>query len=102
MLHVARSHDGEPRIYLRHPALSAEAWIERSRSVTSYPGADWVLWYRYTQRQQACAHKSQLRLEIESVLRAWLLHTYRRRLYAMSFGDLCALAQASRRRARVR
>ncbi len=83
MLRIHQSHDGEPRLYLRHPTLSAEAWIEHSHSLASYPGADWVIWYRSTPRQPACMHKSQLRLEIESMLRAWLLRTYRRRLYAM-------------------
>ena len=97
MLHVTRSHDGEPRLYVRHPALSAEAWMARSRSLASYPGPDWVVWYRHAPNRPACAFKSQLRLEIESVLRAWLLRTHRRRLYDLAFRDLCALAEAPRR-----
>ncbi len=95
MLHIAESYDGEPRLILRSPALSAEAWIEPARSYTSYPGADWVLWYRLPNRP-ACAHKSQLRLEIESALRAWLLRAHRRRLYAMSFRELCDLTLRTR------
>lgn len=100
MLHLWENRTGEPRLYVQHPALAAEAWIEPAHSYGSYPGADWVLWYRLPHRP-ACTHKCQLRLEIESVLRAWLLRTHRRRLYSMSFGDLCALARASRQREEV-
>ena len=46
MLHLAERFDGEPRLYLRHPTLRAEAWIERAHSPTPYPFTDWALWYR--------------------------------------------------------
>ena len=102
MLHLYQGSTGEPRLYIRHPALPVEAWIERSRSPTPHSGADWILWYRRAPHQPAHMHKSQLRLEIESALRSWLLRTYRRRLYSLNFGDLCALARASHRREKVR
>ena len=96
MLHVAERYDGEPRLYLRHPSLSAEAWIERAHSPALYPHTDWTLWYRRAPHEPLRMHKSQLRLELESVLRAWLLRRYGRRLYALTFRELCDLARRTR------
>ncbi len=90
VLHPSRGSAGDGELVPFRPAHPGDP-----------PRSAPALWYRYAPRQSAHAHRSQLRLEIESVLRAWLLHTYRRRLYAMSFGDLCALAQPSRRRDRA-
>ncbi len=97
MLRPWQSRSGEHRLYIHYPALSAEAWIEPSRSLTSYPGVDWVVWYRVAPHRPACAYKSQLRLEIEGVLRGWLPRTYRCRLYDTRFRDLCTIAAGPRR-----
>lgn len=97
MLYLHHTRGGEPRLYVQHPAVSAEAWIEHHHSLSFRSGPDWVLWYRRSPSRPACAAKCQLRLEIESALRAWLLRAYHRRLYDLAFRDLCALAEAPRR-----
>ncbi len=97
MLHVWRHPQaGELRLYVRLTAspaglAPAEAWISQDRAQGYRNGPDWVLWVRrgnvYT-----CA-RCQQTLELETRLRAWLLWGYRRRLYDLSFEDLCGLAR---------
>jgi hypothetical protein len=89
---VRASHDNEVRLYLR-PApgvVPIVAWI--ARNPWPRTGPDWQLWF--VRNGVALTGKCQLRLEIESRLRAWLLRRYHRPLATMSFADLCAIAEA--------
>jgi hypothetical protein len=82
------SHTGQRWLFIRQKLC--EAWISPSPSVR--PGAsDWLLWIRRGDCPSLA--KCQLRLEIESRLRAWLLQRFHRRLSELSFAELWAIAQ---------
>lgn len=74
----------------------AKAWIEHQ--AWRYGSTDWTLWY---ERQGRLARgKCQLRLEIESRLRAWLLDCYRIPLATLSFEELRLIAEGKAQEAR--
>jgi hypothetical protein len=95
MLHAWRHpHTGELRLYIR--GVSVDAWIAPRTPLPFSPssalhGRDWVLWVR--QGNRMTLEKCPARLEVQSLLRAWLLQRYRRPLFLMSFDQLCDLAR---------
>jgi hypothetical protein len=87
MLRITSNSDGAyPRICI--DGAPAKAWIEHKP--WQYGSTDWTLWYEH--RGQLARGKCQLRLEIESRLRAWLLRRYRLRLGTLSFDELRRVA----------
>lgn len=83
---VANPGGAYPRIHI--DGVRAQAWIEHKPC--QYGSTDWSLWF---ERQGRLARgKCQLRLEIESRLRGWLLRRYRLRLRTLSFDELRRVA----------
>jgi len=83
-----------PRLYVR--GVPAVAWIEHRAWRHGAP--DWQLWI---ERGGALSRaKCQLRLEIESKLRAWLLQTCRAPLSTLSFEELRLVAEGKIHEAR--
>jgi hypothetical protein len=95
MLHAWRHpHTGELRLYIQ--GVSVEAWISQEKPAgLQHPsvrhGEDWVLWVRHG--KTLTLENCPARLQVQSVLRAWLLQTYHRPLFAMRFGELHRIAQ---------
>lgn len=83
-----------PRLYVR--GAPAKAWIEHQRWRHGSP--DWQLWIE--RGGTLSRAKCQLRLEIESKLRAWLLRTCRAPLSTLSFEELRLVAEGKIRDAR--
>lgn len=83
-----------PRLYVR--GVPAVAWIEhRARR---YGSPDWQLWIE--RGGMLSRAKCQLRLEVESKLRAWLLRKCRAPLSTLSFEELRLVAEGRIREAR--
>jgi hypothetical protein len=88
MLRIAsNSGSAYPRIYI--DGVSARAWIEHKP--WQHGSTDWTLWYE--RQGQLARGKCQLRLEIESRLRAWLLEHYRLPLRTLSFEEFRLMAE---------
>jgi len=85
------SDDGETRLYVR--VERGEAWMAPRAGRSTGEICDWLLWVRATSSAPATTTKTPLRLAIESELRAWLLRRYRRCLFALSFEQLCRIAE---------
>lgn len=84
---MSTANGGYPRIHIE--GAPAKAWIEHQAWRHGSP--DWTLWY---ERQGRLARgKCQLRLEIESRLRAWLLEHHRLPLRTLSFEELRLIAE---------
>jgi hypothetical protein len=78
---------GYPRICI--DGMPAKAWIEHQ--AWRYGSTDWTLWY---ERQGRLARgKCQLRVEIESRLRAWLMRHHRVPLATLSYEELRLIAE---------
>lgn len=80
---------------IRIDGAPAKAWIEHKP--WRHGSTDWTLWYEH--RGRPARGKCQLRLEIESRLRAWLLRHHRLRLATLSFDELRLLAGGKGREA---
>jgi hypothetical protein len=100
MLHAwTHPHTGELRLYVQ--GTSAEAWISAEMpSGQARHGRDWVLWVRSGGR--LTLENCQARLQVQSLLRAWLLQRYHRPLLLMSFDELHRLACESGRRSETK
>jgi hypothetical protein len=84
---VPKPGGGHPRIHI--DGAPAKAWIEHRP--WRHGSTDWQLWY---ERQGRLGRgKCQLRLEIESRLRAWLLRHHRMPLATLSFEELRLIAE---------
>ncbi len=57
-----------------------------------------MLWVR--QGERLTLENCPQRLEVQSLLRAWLLQKYRRPLFLMSFEELCGVARSKEVRRR--
>ncbi len=101
MLHLWRHpHTDEIRLYIRSRDISAEAWISQGIPDGAYAssarhGSDWVLWVR--QGQRLTLENCPARLQVQSLLRAWLIQRYRRPLFLMRFDELHRIATSDRR-----
>ena len=85
------SASGRTRLVVR--GIGAEAWIAPCPP-SQARAQDWRLWVRPRQPGAAASPaKCQLRLSIESRLRAWLLQRFRRRLSDLRFEQLRQIAQ---------
>jgi hypothetical protein len=82
-----------PRLFI--DGVPVKAWIEHKP--WQYGSTDWTLWYE--RRGQLARGKCQLRLEIESRLRAWLLRHQRVPLSTLSFEELRLIAEGQSREA---
>src|SRR5687768_10657624 len=97
MLHAwQHPHSGELRLYIRIRGVSSEAWISPAPAQTgtnlfARRGPDWVLFVR--SGDHLTLQMCPARLQVQSLLRAWLLQKYRRPLFIMSFADLQKLAK---------
>lgn len=87
MLRVASNSDSAyPRLLIE--GVPVKAWIEHKP--WRYGSTDWQLWYE--RRGQLSRGKCQLRLEVESRLRAWLLRYHGMPLSTLSFEELWLIA----------
>ena len=91
---VCRPRAPFPRLHVR--GVPAVAWIEHR--AWRHGGPDWQLWIE--RGGTLSRAKCQLRLEIESKLRAWLLRTCRAPLNTLSFEELRLVAEGKIREAR--
>ena len=97
MLHLwQHPRTGETRLCIR--GVSAEAWIsaEVPRGEARH-GRGWVLWVRTG--KNLTLENCPARLEVQSLLRAWLIQRYRKPLFTLSFAELCDIARRSEVRA---
>jgi hypothetical protein len=94
------SASGQTRLVIR--GIGVEAWIAPCPPPQAR-AQDWRLWTR-PPRPGAVASpaKCQLRLLIESRLRAWLLQRFRRRLSDLRFEQLREIAQLQQRKMQFR
>ncbi len=90
---ISQPGSAYPRLYL--DCVPVKAWIEHSP--WRYGSTDWQLWY---EREGRLARgKCQLRLEIESKLRSWLLRRCRVPLNTLSYEELRLVAEGKIREA---
>ena len=88
MLRVApNSGAAFPRIHI--DGVPVRAWIERKP--WRYGSTDWQLWFE--RRSRLARGKCQLRLEIESKLKAWLLQRCGIPLGTLSYEELRLVAE---------
>jgi hypothetical protein len=88
MLEVVRQPSPAPcRILVRN--VPAQVWI--AKKPWRYGSTDWELWV--LRDEMPSRARGQLRLEIQSRLRAWLLRRYHLRLLTLSFDELRRIAK---------
>lgn len=93
MLEIATTPSHHPRLLLR--GVPATAWIEYEPRLKG--SLDWTLWF--VRQGRYARGKCQLRLEIESKLRSWLLRECRVRLHTLSYEELRLIAEGKVREA---
>ena len=95
MLRVAPSPTSVfPRLYLQ--GVRAKAWIEHKP--WRYGGTDWQLWIEC--KGTMTRAKCPLRIEMESLLRSWLLRELKMPLSTLSYTELRLIAEGKREEAR--
>ena len=95
MLRVAPSPNSVfPRLYLQ--GVRAKAWIEHKP--WRYGHTDWQLWIERNGTMTRA--KCPLRIELESLLRSWLLRECKLPLSTLSYTELRLIAEGKREEAR--
>jgi hypothetical protein len=95
MLRVAPAPNSVfPRLYLQ--GVRAKAWIEHKPWRSG--GTDWQLWIE--RNGTLTRAKCPLRIEIESLLRSWLLRECKLPLSTLSYTELRLIAEGKREEAR--
>jgi hypothetical protein len=94
MLRIVSNPGGAyPRLYI--DGVLVKAWIEHKP--WQYGSTDWMLWFEH--RGQLARGKCQLRFEIESKLKAWLLRQCGVPLSTLSYDELRLIAEGKTREA---